>query len=540
SVDDYESKEYLNLLENLSALTHRLEYTGANQIESNTEKVLLGLGFSKNDFYRRMNEFSSGWQMRVALAKILLQHPEIILLDEPTNHLDIESIQWLENFLYNYYGAVILVSHDRAFLNKVCNRTIEITLGKIEDYNCNYSTYVGRRKERIASQKQAFENQQKEIEAIENFIERFRYKATKAKQVQSRVKLLEKMDVIEVDEIDTSKIHFLFPPAPNCNRVVFEAENLSKKYDTKEVLQNVNFAIENKEKIAFVGKNGEGKTTLMRILHHELQHTTGNLHRGEMVKIGYYAQNQNLLLDSKKTVFETMDDVAVGEIRTKIRGILGSFLFSNDDIDKKVSVLSGGEKARLALAKLLLEPYNVLLLDEPTNHLDMASKDVLKNALLRYNGTLIIVSHDRDFLQGLTDKVFEFRNKTVKVHLGDIQDYLDKTNLQSLELLNTKTSDLQSTTTDSESDFKMQWEKQKQKDSSIRKLEKQIEKIENEIQTKEKLLEELNSKLCTPEHYAEEVNSGSLYNQYQSLQKEIAVLVEKWEKSSLEREAMKE
>jgi ATP-binding cassette subfamily F protein 3 len=259
SVDDYESKEYLNLLETLSELNRRLEYTGANQIESNTEKVLLGLGFSKHDFYRGMNEFSSGWQMRVALAKILLQHPEIILLDEPTNHLDIESIQWLENFLYNYQGAVILVSHDRAFLNKVCNRTIEITLGKIEDYNCNYSTYVERRKERIASQKQAFENQQKEIEAIESFIERFRYKATKAKQVQSRVKLLEKMDVIEVDEVDTSKIHFLFPPAPNCNRVVFEAENLSKKYDTKEVLQNVNFVIENKEKIAFVGKNGEGK-----------------------------------------------------------------------------------------------------------------------------------------------------------------------------------------------------------------------------------------------------------------------------------------
>lgn len=540
SVYDYESKEYLNLLEILSELNHRLEYTGANQIESNTEKVLLGLGFSKNDFYRGMNEFSSGWQMRVALAKILLQHPEIILLDEPTNHLDIESIQWLENFLYNYQGAVILVSHDRAFLNKVCNRTIEITLGKIEDYNCNYSTYVERRKERIASQKQAFENQQKEIEAIESFIERFRYKATKAKQVQSRVKLLEKMDVIEVDEVDTSKIHFLFPPAPNCNRVVFEAENLSKKYDTKEVLQNVNFVIENKEKIAFVGKNGEGKTTLMRILHQELQHTTGNLHRGEMVKIGYYAQNQNLLLNPKKTVFETMDDVAVGEIRTKVRGILGSFLFSNDDIDKKVSVLSGGEKARLALAKLLLEPYNVLLLDEPTNHLDMASKDVLKNALLRYNGTLIIVSHDRDFLQGLTDKVFEFRNKTVKVHLGDIQDYLDKTNLQSLQLLNTKAFDSQSIITDSESDFKMQWEKQKQKDSSIRKLERQIEKIENEIQTKEKLMEEINKKLCTPEHYTEEVNSGSLYNQYQSLQKEIAVLVENWEKSSLEWEALKD
>jgi len=537
--EEYESKEYMNLLTTLSDLNHQLEYIGANQMESTTEKVLGGLGFSKSDFYRPMCEFSSGWQMRVALAKLLLQHPEILLLDEPTNHLDIESIQWLESFLYEYQGAVILVSHDRTFLNKVCNRTIEITLGKIEDYNCNYSIYVERRKERMANQKQAYENQQREVEAIENFINRFRYKATKAKQVQSRLKMLEKMDVIEVDEIDTSKIHFLFPPAPNCNRVVFEAENLSKKYDEKEVLRNVNFVIENQEKVAFIGKNGEGKTTLMRILHHELECTSGILRRGEMVKIGYYAQNQNMLLDPQKTVFDCMDEVAVGEVRTKIRGILGSFLFSSDDIDKKIAVLSGGEKARLALAKLLLEPYNVLLLDEPTNHLDMASKDVLKNALLRYNGTLIIVSHDRDFLQGLTDKVFEFKNKTLKVHLGDIQDYLDKNKLESLQLLNTSTKTSQHSIEDTESATKLQWEKQKQKESTIRKLEKQIQKIETDIQAKETLTEEINKKLSDPKHYADEINDGTLYNQYKSLQKEIDNLLEQWEQLSNDCEVLK-
>lgn len=527
--NDYESSEYENLINALTELNHRFEYLGANHIESDTEKVLLGLGFLKSDFERKMNEFSSGWQMRVELAKILLKKPEIVLLDEPTNHLDIESIQWLEGFLQTYNGTIILVSHDRTFLNKVSKRTVEITCGRIEDYNCNYSSYVERRTERIAHQKQVFENQQKEIEAIEQFIERFRYKATKAKQVQSRVKMLEKMDVVEIDELDTSHIHFLFPSAPNCNRVVFEAENLSKKYDQKEVLHDVNFVIENQEKVAFIGKNGEGKTTLTRILHRELPFTSGKLHRGELVKIGYYAQNQNLLLDHSKTIFQTMDDIAVGDIRTKIRGILGSFLFTNDDMDKKVSVLSGGEKARLALAKLLLEPYNVLLLDEPTNHLDMQSKDVLKNALLRYNGTLIIVSHDRDFLQGLTDKVFEFRDKTVKVHLGDIQDYLEKRNLESLQLLNSSRQNAVAATETSESDSKNQWEQQKQKESAIRKLSRQIEKTENDIQQAEKQLDEINKKMSNPEKYVEQIASGELYKEFQNTQHKVEMLVYEWE-----------
>ena len=538
--DDYDSPEYLKLIETLSELNHRFEYAEANQIESNTEKILLGLGFSKTDFERPLHTFSSGWQMRVELAKILLQRPEIVLLDEPTNHLDIESIQWLENFLQTYPGAIILVSHDRTFLNKVCCRTIEITNGRIEDYNCNYSHYVERRKERVAHQKQAFENQQKEIEAIEAFIERFRYKATKAKQVQSRIKLLEKMDMINVDELDTSHIHFLFPPAPNCNRVVFEAENLSKKYGIKEVLRQVNFVIENQEKVAFIGKNGEGKTTLMRMLHQELEASGGHLHHGEMVKIGYYAQNQNSLLDSNKTVFKTMDDIAVGDIRTKIRGILGSFLFSNDDIDKKVSVLSGGEKARLALAKLLLEPYNVLLLDEPTNHLDMQSKDVLKNALLRYNGTLIIVSHDRDFLQGLSNKIFEFKNKTVKVHLGDIQDYLNKQNLASLQHLNSKAYTSFQSSQSSESETKALWEQQKQKESALRKLGKDIEKIESDIQHKEACIDTVNKKLSSPEEYKNVIASGTLYQEYQTLQIELEKLVNQWEKYTLELETLKE
>jgi len=538
-ISDYESPSFEKLIQSLSDLNHRLEYLDAGHIESNSEKVLLGLGFTKSEFMRPLNTFSSGWQMRVALAKILLQKPEIVLLDEPTNHLDIESIQWLENFLQNYQGAIILVSHDRTFLNKVAKRTIEITLGKIEDYNCNYSTYVSRRLERIAHQKQVFENQQKEIQAIEQFIERFRYKSTKAKQVQSRVKMLEKMEVVEVDELDTSHIHFLFPNAPNCNRVVFEAEKLSKQYDEKQVLTDVNFVIENQEKVAFIGKNGEGKTTLMRILHQELPLTSGRLHRGELVKIGYYAQNQNLLLDPSKTVFQTLDDIAVGDIRLKIRGILGSFLFSTDDIDKKVSVLSGGEKARLAIAKLLLEPYNVLLLDEPTNHLDMQSKDVLKNALLRYNGTLILVSHDRDFLQGLSDKVFEFKDKTVKVHLGDIQEYLEKRQLESLQSLNTQACNGSTLQQHSESDTKNQWEKQKQKESALRKVSKHIEKIENDIHRMEEAMEEINRKLSNPEHHVDDIASGALYKQYQDYQKKVEKLVSEWELQCMELEKLK-
>ncbi|MCL2132546.1 MAG: ATP-binding cassette domain-containing protein, partial [Lentimicrobiaceae bacterium] len=466
---DYESPYYTKLLERLSDLNHQYTYLDANNIDSEAEKVLSGLGFQKIDFNRKLNEFSSGWQMRVELAKILLRKTEIILLDEPTNHLDIESIQWLEHFLQSYLGAVILVSHDRMFLDKVCKRTIEITLGNIVDYNCNYSEYVTRRVERIEHQKLVFENQQKEIADIERFVERFRYKATKAKQVQSRIKLLEKMDVVAVDDMDTSHIHFLFAPAPASDRVVFEAENLCKSYDEKLVLKNLNFVIQRREKIAFVGRNGEGKTTLVRLLHQELQPTAGKLQTGSMVKVGYYAQNQNALLDAKKTVFETIDDIAVGDMRTKVRGILGSFLFDSDDIEKKVGVLSGGEKARLALAKLLLNPYNVLILDEPTNHLDMRSKDVLKNALLRYNGTLVLVSHDRDFLQGLTDKVFEFRDKNIKEYIGDIQYYIDKRQLESLKNLEIKQNKTNAASKSENKSQKLSWEEQKQKDSVRRK-----------------------------------------------------------------------
>ena len=530
TASDYDSPHYAKLLERLADLNHQYIYLDANNIDSQAERVLLGLGFQKTDFERKMSEFSSGWQMRVELAKILLRKTEIILLDEPTNHLDIESIQWLETFLLSYSGIVILVSHDRMFLDKVCKRTIEITLGSIVDYSCNYSEYVTRRMERIEHQKSVFENQQKEISDIERFIERFRYKSTKAKQVQSRIKMLEKMDKIEVDDVDTSHIHFLFATAPQSDRVVFEAENLCKSYNVTPVLQNLNFVIQRKEKIAFVGRNGEGKTTLIRMLHQELQPSSGKLQIGSMVKIGYYAQNQNAFLDNKKTVFETIDDIAVGDMRKKVRSILGGFLFDNEDIEKKVGVLSGGEKARLALAKLLLNPYNVLILDEPTNHLDMRSKDVLKNALLRYDGTLILVSHDRDFLQGLTDKVFEFKDRNIKEYIGDIQYYIEKRRIDSLQSLETKQPKISPINKDENKTQKLSWKEQKQKDSTRRKLEKQIENQENKIHNLEQVIKELDEKLANTELYQQEIASGELYKQYQNHQTALEQAINEWEK----------
>ncbi len=534
--EDYTSDAYAKLIDRLNELNHRRQYLGAAHIESDMERVLIGLGFTKEDFQRPMNVFSSGWQMRIELAKILLRRTEIILLDEPTNHLDIESIQWLEDFLQSYHGSLVMVSHDRRFLNNVCRRTIEITLGHIEDYKCCYNDYVERRLERIEHQQKVFENQQKEINDIEAFIERFRYKATKAKQVQSRIRMLEKMDVVQVDELDTSRIHFLFPPAPKCNRVVFEAEALCQAYDNdKLILDNIDLVVENQEKVAFVGKNGEGKSTMMKLLMQEIFPLSGKLHIGDMVKIGYYAQNQNQKLDHSRTVFQTLDDVAVGDIRTKVRGILGSFLFDEDDLEKKVGVLSGGEKARLALAKLLLEPYNVLLLDEPTNHLDMTSKDVLKNALLRYDGTLVIVSHDRDFLQGLTDKVIEFKNRKVKVHLGDIQEYLDQRKLEFPETL-TKQADTATSASADETEGKNQWAEQKRKDSQLRKLEKRVSMLETAIDTKEGELSQCGSKLNDPEHYAADIQSGALYKEYQRLKDEVDALMKEWENASAELE----
>ena len=533
--DDYHSEAYAKLIERINELEQRRQYLGAAHIESDMEQVLLGLGFTPDDFHRPVSQFSSGWQMRVELAKILLRRTEVILLDEPTNHLDIVSIQWLESFLQNYRGSLMLVSHDRRFLNNVCRRTLEITLGHLEDYKCNYDTYVERRKERIAHQQKVYENQQKEISDIEAFIERFRYKATKAKQVQSRVKLLEKMEVVQVDELDTSHIHFLFPPAPKCNRVVFEADNLCFSYEPgKPILQNLDMVVENKEKVAFVGKNGEGKSTMMKLLMREIAPQSGRLQTGDMVKIGYYAQNQNQKLDPDRTVFQTLDDVAVGDVRLKVRGILGSFLFHTEDMDKKVAVLSGGEKARLALAKLLLEPCNVLLLDEPTNHLDMTSKDVLKNALLRYDGTLVIVSHDRDFLQGLTDKVVEFKNKGVKVYLGDMEEYLarQKQDFLAESLASPTRGNAKST----ESSGKDQWEEKKRQETLLRKMEKRIRMLENEIEAKEQLLNGCIAKMNQPEQHAEEIASGALSREYQQLKEEIDELLKQWEEASAELE----
>jgi len=525
--DDYESEAYHQLAQKLSDFTERFHILGGSTMDADAEKVLLGLGFKPTDFARPLNEFSSGWQMRVALAKILLQKPEIILLDEPTNHLDIESIQWLEEYLANYEGALIMVSHDRAFLDRVTNRTIEITLGNIQDYKCSYTEYVEQRLERIETQQAAYENQQKEIAQIERFVERFRYKATKAKQVQSRLKLLEKMDKVTVDEVDDSAISFKFPPAPHSGKVTVEAKQLSLGYGSFNVLKEIDMHLERGERVAFVGRNGEGKSTFVKSIVGELAPQGGAIQLGHQVVIGYYAQNQALLLNPNKTVFETIDEVAVGDIRPKIRTILGRFLFSTEDTEKKVSVLSGGEKSRLALAKLLLSPFNLLILDEPTNHLDMASKDVLKNALLHYTGSLIVVSHDRDFLSGLCDKIFEFKDKKIKTYIGDVFDFLEKKKLDSLNELQRKqnvgTSEAQSISANKEN-----YLLKKEQDAQQRKLQNQLKKLEREIEELQKELQQIEVKLTQPELYTKEIEDGSLYNQYEKLKKEVAEKEEKW------------
>ena len=524
---DYESEQYTHLAQQLSDLNDRFHQIGGTTMEGDAEKVLIGLGFRKTDFSRPMKEFSNGWQMRVSLAKILLQQPEIILLDEPTNHLDIESIQWLEDYLANYSGALILVSHDRAFLDRVTNRTIEITFGNIQDYKCSYSEYVHQRLERIEAQQNAYENQQKEIAQIEKFIERFRYKATKAKQVQSRIKLLDKMEKIEVEDIDNSHISFRFPPAPHSGRVTVETEHLTLGYGDLEVLKDIDFHLERGEKIAFVGRNGEGKSTMVKAIVGELAPQSGKITLGHQVVIGYYAQNQAQLLNPDKTVFETIDDIAIGDIRPKIRTILGSFLFDTEDCEKKVRVLSGGEKSRLALAKLLLSPFNLLLLDEPTNHLDMQSKDVLKNALLQYEGCMILVSHDRDFLQGLSSKVFEFKDHQIKTYIGDVYDFLEKKKLDSLKELEKKTQALGGTDK-TESNNKISWEKKKEEEAAKRKLKNRLSKIENEIADLQQQLVVIENKISNPADFAAEINSGELYTQYNNIKNAIEEKEMEW------------
>ena len=518
---DYQSDEYSTLTQKLSDLNDRYNNLGGTTMEADTEKVLLGMGFLREEFHKNMSDFSNGWQMRVCLAKILLQKPEIILLDEPTNHLDIESIQWLEDYLANYAGCVILVSHDRAFLDRVTNRTVEITLGSIQDYKCSYSQYVEQRLERIENQQSAFANQQKEIARIERFIERFRYKATKSAQVQSRIKMLEKMDRVEVDNYDNSAIAFKFPPAPHSGLVVVETENLAVGYDTKpHVLENIDFRLERGERVAFVGRNGEGKSTMVKAIVGALQPESGTIKLGHNVVSGYYAQNQAQLLNPEKTVFETIDDVAVGDIRPKIRTILGSFLFDTEDTEKKVKVLSGGEKARLAIAKLLLSPFNLLILDEPTNHLDMPSKDVLKNALLQYEGSLILVSHDRDFLQGLTSKVYEFKNHKMNAFTGDVYDFLAQRKIDSLNVLSSRIVET-SATAPAKSSNKEQWEERKQREAEDRKKKNRLKKIEEELSSLQQKLTLVEEQLADPEHNAAAIASGELYQNYESIKNQI-------------------
>ena len=525
---DYESDEYMNLVHELSEADERFRLIGGYTMQADTEKILLGLGFLKTEFEKPMTSFSSGWQMRVELAKLLLKRPDTILLDEPTNHLDIESIQWLESFLINYQGAVVLVSHDRAFLDNVTTRTIEITLGRINDYKASYSEYVEQRAERRESQMAAFNNQQKQIDDIERFVERFRYKSTKSRQVQSRIKMLEKMDIIEVEDIDNSSIRFKFPPAPHSGKVVVETENLIKKYGEKLVLDKINFAINKGESVAFVGKNGEGKTTLSKIIVGELEYQ-GKMQLGHQVVIGYFAQNQAALLDGEKTVFQTIDDIAVGDIRPKVRSILGGFLFGTDDIEKKVKVLSGGEKSRLALAKLLLTPVNLLVLDEPTNHLDMQSKDILKNALLQFEGTIIVVSHDRDFLQGLTEKVFEFRNKQIKPYIGDIYDFLESRKLENLKQLEINNKSTDSSKNEIITENKINWEKKRESDKEIRKIKNKIQKCEEEISKIEAEIERLDKVLANPEANKIEFEKIDIYKTYQNLKDQLDEQMTQWE-----------
>ena len=535
---DYDSKEYHDLIERFTHENERFLMMGGANYKAGIERTLMGLGFSPSDFHRPTSEFSGGWRMRIELAKLLLRHPDVLLLDEPTNHLDIESIQWLENFLKTEPGAVVLVSHDRAFINNVTNRTIEISCGRIYDYRVPYDQFVVLRKERREQQLRAYENQQKEIKDTEEFIERFRYKATKAVQVQSRIKQLEKIVPIEIDEEDTASLHLKFPPAIRSGNYPVICENLKKAYGAHVVFHDVDLTIHRGEKVAFVGKNGEGKSTLVKCIMDEIPYE-GKLTIGHNVQIGYFAQNQAQLLDENLTVFDTIDRVAKGDIRLKIRDILGAFMFGGEASDKKVKVLSGGERSRLAMIKLLLEPVNLLILDEPTNHLDMRSKDVLKDAIREFDGTAIIVSHDREFLDGLVTKVYEFGGGLVKEHIGGIYDFLQKKqidNLNELQLSSSPSVSKGKEEKEPASEGRLSYEAQKDLNRKIRKLEKQVESLETSIGDMEQQVAQLEERMATPEG----ASDMKLYEAHQALKKQIAEAEAEWENVSLELEELRE
>lgn len=530
---DYESDAYRQVIERATDLQELLQMSGIHNFEAEVEKTLLGLGFARGDLERPTREFSGGWRMRIELAKILLQAPDVLLLDEPTNHLDIESIQWLESFLATHANAVMLVSHDRAFLDAVTTRTVEIMLGEIHDYKVNYSKYVELRRERREQQQRAYENQQKQIKDTEDFIERFRYKATKSNQVQSRIKQLEKLERIEVDEVDNTRLNLKFPPAPRSGNYPVIMEGVEKRYGDHVVFSNVTLTIERGEKIAFVGKNGEGKSTLVKCIMQEIDHG-GRLELGHNVKIGYFAQNQAELLDEEKTVFETIDYVAVGDIRTKIRDILGAFMFGGEASDKKVKVLSGGERSRLAMIRLLLEPVNLLILDEPTNHLDLASKDVLKKAIREFDGTAIIVSHDRDFLDGLVDKVYEFGGGRVREHIGGIYDFLAMKKMETLQQLELSVSPTTKREEKREepSENKLSYQEQKELNRQQRRLEKQVEEAEQKVASLEEKLKAMEEQLATPKG----ASDMDLLQKYLEVKDRLDQAMNNWERTTTELE----
>ncbi len=538
---DYESDGYHKLIDRLTHLTEMDAMLGSENCDAEIEKTLFGLGFNREDFDRPTSEFSGGWRMRIELAKLLLRKPDVLLLDEPTNHLDIESIQWLENFLKTKADAVVLVSHDRAFIDNVTTRTIEISLGKIYDYQVNYSKYVTLRQERLEQQMRAYQNQQKQIQDTEDFIERFRYKATKSVQVQSRIKQLAKIDRIEVDEVDNSRLSLKFPPAPRSGDYPVIADEVGKAYGEHIVFSHANFTIKRGEKIAFVGKNGEGKSTLVKCIMGEIPFD-GVLKLGHNIKIGYFAQNQAQLLDGDITVFDTIDHVAVGDIRTKIRDILGAFMFGGEASDKKVKVLSGGEKTRLAMIKLLLEPVNLLILDEPTNHLDMRTKDVLKQAIKDFNGTVIVVSHDREFLDGLVEKVYEFGGGRIKEHLGGIYDFLEAKKIESLSELeiNEKKSvaapqlskmpktSIQDKPSSAEPS-KISYAERKERDKIVKKAQRKVKDAEMQITELENEIKNIEDKLAEGN-----AADSSIYDTHMALQKKLDNAMSIWELATIE------
>lgn len=552
---DYESPEYQRIIDSVSLLSEHLAMEQSENHEAEMERTLLGLGFVREDFDRPTSEFSGGWRMRVELAKLLLQHPDVLLLDEPTNHLDIESIQWLEQFLATKAKAVVLVSHDRAFIDNVTNRTIEISCGKIYDYSVNYSKFVELRKERIEQQTRAYLNQQKEIADTEAFIERFRYKATKAVQVQSRMKQLAKIDRIEIDEVDNSRLSLRFPPAPRSGDYPIIADNVGKAYGNHQVFDNATFTISRGEKVAFVGKNGEGKSTLVKCIMGEIPFT-GSLKIGHNVQIGYFAQNQAQLLDGSITVFDTIDNVAVGDIRTKIRDILGAFMFGGEESEKKVSVLSGGEKTRLAMIRLLLQPVNLLILDEPTNHLDMKTKDILKQAIKEFDGTVIVVSHDREFLDGLVEKVYEFGGGKVRECLGGIYEFLEKKRISSLRELELSTSpsadkkpikptagaatqppspmaESHDSTTTPATNRHLSYAEQREREKILRKASKKIEDAEKRISDIEKEIADIESRISNGE------TEGDIFNRHSAATRSLENAMSEWELASMELDELK-